>query len=108
MSTRCPLPSSGKEKPVLGNTNLLPGNVDWLSGKADLGAKSGADKAEPGLSYGCGIQEELEPISGKEDNEESFTKKSESGNDGSHVDEEKMESTKEDDSVKGGSTIRTN
>jgi hypothetical protein len=108
MSTRCPLPSSGKEKPVLGNTNLLPGNVDWLSGKADLGAKSGVDKAELGLSYRCGIQEELEPISGKEDNEESFTKKSKSGNDGSHVDEEKMESTKEDDSVKGGSTIRTN
>jgi hypothetical protein len=48
----------------------------------------------------------LEPTSGKEDDEESVTKKSESGNVGSSVDEEKMEPTKEYDSVKGGGTIR--
>jgi hypothetical protein len=46
-------------------------------------------KAEPGPCYGCRLQEELEPISGEEDNEESVTKKSESGNVGSPVDEEK-------------------
>jgi hypothetical protein len=64
------------------------------------------DKAEPGLSYGCGLWEELEPILDKEDNEELVTKKSESGNDGSPVDEEKMAPMKEDDLVKGGGMIR--
>jgi hypothetical protein len=49
----------------------------------------------------------LEPISNKEDNDESVTKKSECGNDGSSVDKEKMEPMKEYDSVKGGGTIRT-
>jgi hypothetical protein len=49
----------------------------------------------------------LEPISGKEDNEESVTKKSESLNVGSPIDEEKMEPVKEYDSVKGGGMIRT-
>jgi hypothetical protein len=44
---------------------------------------------------------------GKEDNEESVTKKSESENVGSLVDEEKMEPMKEYDSVKGGGMIRT-
>jgi hypothetical protein len=48
----------------------------------------------------------LEPISGKENNEESVTKKSESENVGSPVDEEKMELMKEYDSIKGGGTIR--
>jgi hypothetical protein len=43
----------------------------------------------------------LEPISGKEDNEELVTKKSESRNVGSPVDEEKTEPMKEYDSVKG-------
>jgi hypothetical protein len=73
----------------MGNTDQLPGNIDWLSGKANPGTESGSGKAEPGLSYGCGLREELEPISGKENNDESVTKKSESGNVGSHVDEEK-------------------
>jgi hypothetical protein len=86
--------SSGKEKPVLGNANQLPGNVDQLSGKAD-------PETEPGPSYGCGLQEELEPILGKENNEESVTKKSESGNVGSPIDEEKIQSMKEYDSIKG-------
>jgi hypothetical protein len=58
-------------------------------------------------SYGCGLREELESISGEEENEESVTKKSESGNVGSPVDEEKMESVKEYDSVEGGDTIQT-
>jgi hypothetical protein len=49
----------------------------------------------------------LEPISRKEDNEESITKKSESRNVGSHVDEEKTELMKEYDSIKGGGTIWT-
>jgi hypothetical protein len=49
----------------------------------------------------------LEPISSKEESEESITKKSESGNVGSPVDEEKMEPMKENDSVKGGGTIQT-
>jgi hypothetical protein len=72
--------SLGEEKSVLGNTNQLPGNIDKLSGKADL-------KIE--LSYRCGLREEMEPISGEEYNEESITKKSESGNIGSPIDEEK-------------------
>jgi hypothetical protein len=42
----------------------------------------------------------VEPISDKEDNEESVTKKSESENDGWPVDKEKMKPMKEDDSVK--------
>jgi hypothetical protein len=63
-------------------------------------------KAEPEPSYGCGLQEELEPISGEEDNAESVTKKSLSGNVGSPVDEEKTVLMKEYDSVKGGDTIR--
>jgi hypothetical protein len=90
----------------MGNTDQLPGNIDWLSGKANPGTESGSGKAEPGLSYGCGLREELEPISGKENNDESVTKKSESGNVGSHVDEEKKEPMKEYDSVKGGGTIQ--
>jgi hypothetical protein len=49
----------------------------------------------------------LEPISKKEDNEESVTKNCESGNDGSPIDEEKMELMKEDNLVKGGGMIRT-
>jgi hypothetical protein len=44
---------------------------------------------------------------GKENNEESVIKKSESGNVGSPIDEEKMEPMKEYDSVKGGGTIWT-
>jgi hypothetical protein len=64
-------------------------------------------KVEPGPSYGCRLWEELELISGKENNEELITKKSESGNIGSPVDEGKMELMKEYDSVKDGSTIRT-
>jgi hypothetical protein len=49
----------------------------------------------------------LEPILGKENNEESVTKKSEFRNVGSPVDEGKTESMKEYDSVKDGSTIWT-
>jgi hypothetical protein len=49
----------------------------------------------------------LEPILGREDHEELVTKKSESGNVGSRVDEQKMEPMKEYDSVKGGGTIQT-
>jgi hypothetical protein len=63
---------------------------------------------ESALSYGCGLQEELEPISGKENNEESVTKKSDSGNVGSPLDEGKIESMKEYDSVKDGTMIQTN
>jgi hypothetical protein len=48
----------------------------------------------------------LEPILGEEENEESVTKKSESGNIGSPVDEEKIEPVKEYDSVEGGDMIR--
>jgi hypothetical protein len=48
----------------------------------------------------------LEPNLGREDNEELVTKKSESGNVGSPVDEEKMEPMKEYDSFKGGGTIQ--
>jgi hypothetical protein len=87
--------SLGKEKPVLGNANQLLGNIDRLSGKADLEIEPCSGKAEPGPSYGCGLREELEPISGEEENEESVTKKSESGYIGSPVDEEKMEPMKE-------------
>jgi hypothetical protein len=47
----------------------------------------------------------MEPISSKEDNEGSVTKKSESKNVGSPVDEETMDPMKEYDSVKGGGTI---
>jgi hypothetical protein len=78
-----------------------------LSGKVDPGTDPGSGKAEPGPSYGCGLQEELEPILGKENNEELVTKKSESKNVGSPVDEEKMEPMKEYDLVKGGGMIRT-
>jgi ribonuclease HI len=99
--------SSGKEKPVLRNANQLWGNEDRLSGKAFLETEPSSGKAEPGLSYGCGLWEELELISGEEDNEESITKKSESENVGSPIDEEKMEPMKEYDSVKGGDMIRT-
>jgi hypothetical protein len=63
---------------------------------------------ESALSYGCGLQEELEPILGKENNEGLVTKKSDSGNVGSPVDEGKIESMKEYDSVKDGTMIRTN
>jgi hypothetical protein len=49
----------------------------------------------------------LEPISGKENNEELVTKNSESRNVGSLVDEGKTEPMKEYDLVKDGSTIRT-
>jgi hypothetical protein len=97
----------GKEKLVLGNANQLPGNIDRLSGKAYPGAKSGSDKAEPGLSYICGLWEESGLILDKEDNEQLVTKKSESENNGSPIDEEKMEPMKDDDSVKGGGMIWT-
>jgi hypothetical protein len=78
-----------------------------LSGKADPGIDPGSGKAEPGPSYGCGLQEESEPILGKENNEGLVTKKSESENVGSPIDEEKMEPMKEYDLVKGGGMIRT-
>jgi hypothetical protein len=68
--------SSGKEKPFLGNAIQLPGNIDRLWGKEDPGTELGSGKAELGPTYGCGLREELEPILGKEDNEESVTKKS--------------------------------
>jgi hypothetical protein len=84
-----------KEESVLDNANQLPGNEDRLSGKADLETELSLGKAEPRPSYGCGLQEELEPILGEKDNEESVTKKSESGNVGSPVDEEKTEPMKE-------------
>jgi hypothetical protein len=45
---------------------------------------------------------------GKEENEESVTKKSMYGNIRSPIDEEKMELMKEYDSVKGGGMIRSN
>jgi hypothetical protein len=99
--------SSGKEKPVLGNANQLPGNNDRLLGKADLETEPSSGKAEPGPSNGCRLWEELEPIFGEEDNEESVTKKSESRNVGSPVDEGKMEPMKEYDSFKGGDMIWT-
>jgi hypothetical protein len=98
-------PSSGKEKLVVGNANQLPGNVDRLSGKVDPETKPSLGKAEPGPSYGYELREELEPISNKEDNEESITKKSESRNVGSPIHEEKTEPMKEYDSIKGGDTI---
>jgi hypothetical protein len=99
--------SSAKEKSVLGNANQLPGNVDRLSGKADPKTEPSLGKAELRLSYGCGLREELEPISGKENNEESTAKKSECKNVGSPVDEGKTEPMKEYDSVKDGSRIQT-
>jgi hypothetical protein len=99
--------SSGKEKPVLGSANQLPGNIDRLSRKADPETELSSGKAKPGPSYGCGLREELEPISSEEDNEESVAKKSESGNVGSLIDEGKIELMKECDSVKGSDTIRT-
>jgi hypothetical protein len=100
-------PSSGKEKLVLGNANQLSGNVDRLSGKVDLGTELDLGKAELGPSYGCGLRKELEPISGKENNEELVTKKSMYENVGSPIDEEKIAPMKEYDSVKGGGMIRT-
>jgi hypothetical protein len=68
---------------------------------------SGSGKAEPGLSYRCRLHEELKPILGREDNEELGTKKSESGNVRTPVDEERTEPMKEDDSVKCGGMIQT-
>jgi hypothetical protein len=97
---------SYKEKLILGNTNELLGNVDRLSRKANPGTEPGSGKVEPVPSYECGLREELEPILCKENNEESVTKKSESENVGSPVDEEKMELMEEYDLVKGGGTIR--
>jgi hypothetical protein len=94
-----------KEKPIPGNVKRLPSNTDRLSGKTK--PESGRIESEPRPSYGCGLWEELEPISGEEDNEESITNKSESGNIGSPIDKEKMELMKEYDSVKGGDMIRT-
>jgi hypothetical protein len=99
--------SSCKEKPVLGNSNQLPGNVDQLLGKVDPGTESSLGKAEPGPSYRSGLREDSEPISGKENIEELVTKKSESGNVGSPLEEEKTEPMKEYDLVKGGGMIRT-
>jgi hypothetical protein len=99
--------SSGKEKLVLGNANPLSGNEDRLSGKVDLEIEPSPGKAKPGPSYGCRLREELEPILGEEDIEESITKKSNSGNIGSPIDKEKTEPMKEYDLVKGGDTIRT-
>jgi hypothetical protein len=81
------------------------GNVDRLSRKADPGIEPSSGKVQPGPSYGCKLREELERISGKENNKESVTKKSKSGNVGSPIDEEKMEPMKEYNSVKGGGMI---
>jgi hypothetical protein len=99
--------NSGKEKPVLSNANQLSGNKDRLSRKSDPGTEPSSSKAEPGPSYGCRLREELEPISGKENNEESITKNSKSRNIGSPLDEGKTKPMKEYNSVKDGSTIRT-
>jgi hypothetical protein len=86
-----------KEKPIPGNAKRLPGNTDRLSRKiepetgrteSELGkTEPSSGKVELGLSYGCGLWEEFEPISGEEDNEESVTMKREFRNVGSSVDE---------------------
>jgi hypothetical protein len=47
--------------------------------KADPEIEPSSGKPEPGPSYGCGLQKELEPISDEEENEESVTKKSDEG-----------------------------
>jgi hypothetical protein len=86
---------------------LLPSNEDRLSGKAIVGTELGSGMAEPGPSYGCRLREELDLISSKENNEGLVTKKSESGNVRSPVDEGKMEPMKVYDSVKDASRIRT-
>jgi hypothetical protein len=95
-----------KGKPVLGNANQLPGNVDQLLGKSNLETEPSLGMAEPRPNSRCGLREELEPISSKESNEESVTRKGESGNVGSPVDKEKIEPM-EYDSVKDGSMIQT-
>jgi hypothetical protein len=77
------------EKTVLGNANQLPDNEDRLPRKADLETEPSLGKEVPGPSYGCRLQEASEPISGEENNEKSVTKKSESGNIGTPIDEEK-------------------
>jgi hypothetical protein len=76
-------------------------------GKVDPEIEPSSGKAEPGPSYGWGLWEESEPISGKESNEESVTRKSEFRNVGSPVDEGKIEPIKEYDSVNGGDMIPT-
>jgi hypothetical protein len=76
-------------------------------GKADPETEPSLGKAELGPTYGYGLRDELEPILGEEDNEESVTKKSESRNVGSPVDEEKTKRMKEYDSIKGGGMIQT-
>jgi ribonuclease HI len=55
-------PSSGKKKSVLGNANQLLGNIDRLLGKADPKTELSSGKAGPGLSYRCGLWEELQLI----------------------------------------------
>jgi hypothetical protein len=77
------------EKTVLRNANQLPDNEDRLPRKADLETEPSLGKEVPGPSYGCRLQEASEPISGEENNEKSVTKKSESGNIGTPIDEEK-------------------
>jgi hypothetical protein len=90
----------------LGNENQLSCNVDRLSGKVDPAIELGSGKAELRPSYGCGLREELEPVSGREENEELVTKKSESRNVGSPIDEEKTEPMKEYNLVKGCGMIQ--
>jgi hypothetical protein len=70
-----------KEKSVLGDANQLPGNVDRLSGKADLGTEPGSGKVELGLGCEVGLREEVKPTSVERFKEESVTKKNEVGKD---------------------------
>jgi hypothetical protein len=97
--------SLSKEKPVLGNANQLQGNVDRLSRKTDPETEPSSGKEELGPSHRCGLREELEPISGEEENEELVIGKSMSENVGSPIDEEVMELMKEYDSVERGDMI---
>jgi hypothetical protein len=90
-------------KPILDNTNRLPGEKGPESGKTE--PISGSIEPEPGDKIG--LREEAKPTFVKKFQEESVTKQDEVEKDQSPLHEGKTKPISDDDSVVGGDMIRT-
>jgi hypothetical protein len=106
-----------EKKPILDNTNRLPGKtgpdsckIEPESGKTELSlAKAEPESGKTKPERGCeiGLREEAKPTLVERFKEESIMKKDEVEKDGSPLDEGTMKPIMEGDSVKGGDMIRT-
>jgi hypothetical protein len=90
-------------KPILDNTNQLPGETGLESGKTE----PISEKIEPESGGKIGLWEKAKPTLVKKFQEESVTKQDEVEKDQAPLDEGKTKPISEDGSVTGGDMIRT-